>query len=52
MVNFFLTIACFVERASSVLMSQRSLSESNKKVNDIVKRYLASEEEAMQEKIR
>ena len=33
-------------------MFQRSLSDANSKVDDMVKCYLISEEEAMQERIR
>ena len=41
-----------VENGSQASMFQRSLSDANGKVNDIVRTYLTNEEEAMQERIR
>ena len=41
-----------IDNRSQASMFQRSLSDANGKVNDIVRTYLTNEEEAMQERIR
>ena len=41
-----------VDNRSQASMFQRSLSDANGKVNDIVRSYLANEEDGMQERIR